>query len=91
MLSFCKGLPHSRSLLKRGDHIVFVDCILETVPVLAVEQGHLAGLLSEVLEDCIILLLKHPEVPAWRPLKVSSDSMSFFWVRALLALQSSMM
>ena len=31
------------------------------------------------------------EVPAWRPLKASSDSMSFFLVRALRALQSSMM
>ena len=91
MPSFRKQLPNCCSLLMRGDHVVFAESILETVSVLAVKHGYPAGLLPEILEDCIVFLGEHPEVPAWRPLKASSDSMSFFLVRALRALQSSMM
>ena len=43
------------------------------------------------LRTALYFWLTQTEAPAWQPLKASSDGMSFFLVRALLALQSSMM
>ena len=61
MPSFCKQLPNCCSLLMRGDHVVFAESILETVSVLAVKHGYPAGLLPEILEDCIVFLGEHPD------------------------------
>ena len=61
MLSFCKQLPNSCSLLTRGDHVVFTEGILETVSVLAVKHGYPAGLLLEVLEDAVVFSSQNPD------------------------------
>ena len=55
-----KLVPNGYSLFSCGNHVILAEALFERVSVLAMEQGHPLGLLSQILEDGVVSLRQHP-------------------------------
>ena len=91
MLRLGKLLPHQRPLFSWEYHVIFTQTVFEGIPVFAVKQTNLVRLLAQVLQDRVVFLNEDPDRLLCMAAQESKhDNMSFFFVNAVEAEQSSM-